>query len=795
MAQAPPAPSSSARRLIGQPRWLNATAAWIPVIACFLGGATEKWAEGIVVLLVGLLLLVDPPLRSLGLWFNLLLLAFVGYAILAFLPADLFGAAPAWRTAVTADFEIPLPGTVSPQPWVTFGCLLSLIAGVAWLYNIAGSEFELREVRFQLRLFALGIVVLAALCLLLYAAGSSLPFWHNQRNFGPFPNRNQTGNLFGITAILILACMEEDFRKRKWIRGVIWSLGLATVIAAVILNFSRAGLAIVAGGSILWLAALLLRKPSPARIALALSVMLALLTALLVFGGKTLDRFQLRGDAAAGISGDFRLLIFRDALQLTSTAPWTGIGLGNFEYVFAVFRDASQANSRALHPESDWFWLAAEMGWPAVGLVLLGLLVLARLVLPLREGTNQRLRLATLLGAALFALHGLVDVSGHRVGTVYAAIFLFGLSLHRPLRTGRSRVVPILFRVVGLLLIPLGLSWIVAERGDKAWPGRLGAEHERQKAVVANRGRNFQAGLDHVATALQWTPLDWQLYFVRANAQLGLGRPAEALQDFRRARFLEPNSPTVPLEEGRIWMNAVPTLAVTAWREALHRAGPEGPRLFSYMLSIAPVKTDPGMRRALGGLARLQPGLMLEYLGWLDDADFNSVLQQFLERHPDLEKLSRDEQKRLFDVWARRGEMADLVRLVERRPGLLEQAWPAVAEWHAAQGDLRAAVELARRFVPAPVLPEPAPGALTDLQRAAYRDATAYGAGYALYREQLRGGQVDDALVTLRRFTANADVPAYFHYLEATAWTAQQNWERSWAAWQKYLSATSGARR
>ncbi|MEJ7703291.1 MAG: hypothetical protein WKF47_06375 [Geodermatophilaceae bacterium] len=29
----------------------------LPVLACFLGGATEKWAEGIVVALLGLLLL------------------------------------------------------------------------------------------------------------------------------------------------------------------------------------------------------------------------------------------------------------------------------------------------------------------------------------------------------------------------------------------------------------------------------------------------------------------------------------------------------------------------------------------------------------------------------------------------------------------------------------------------------------------------------------------------------------------------------------------------------------------
>ncbi len=43
-------------------RWANnAALALLPVLACFLGGATEKWAEGIVIALLGLFLLVRPP--------------------------------------------------------------------------------------------------------------------------------------------------------------------------------------------------------------------------------------------------------------------------------------------------------------------------------------------------------------------------------------------------------------------------------------------------------------------------------------------------------------------------------------------------------------------------------------------------------------------------------------------------------------------------------------------------------------------------------------------------------------
>jgi hypothetical protein len=80
-------------------------------------------------------------------------------------------------------------------------------------------------VRFQLRLFTSGIVLLAAICIALYLARTTLAFWHNDQNFGPFPNRNQTGALFALAAIVILACAQDDLRKRRK-RWIVWILAL-----------------------------------------------------------------------------------------------------------------------------------------------------------------------------------------------------------------------------------------------------------------------------------------------------------------------------------------------------------------------------------------------------------------------------------------------------------------------------------------------------------------------------------------------------------------------------------------
>src|SRR5207253_7596907 len=198
------------RGSISAAQWMsNAAIALLPVLACFLGGGSQKWAEGIIAALLGLYLFVRPPRASLGPATNCIFVALICLAAIAFLPAGWFFM-PAWRSALINDFTISLPITITPQPWMTVGCLISLIAGMSWLYLVCTQEIGLRSVRFQLRLFVTGIVALAGISIALYLAHAAFPFWINQRGFGRLPNRNHTTDLFGITAIVLLPCGQDD---------------------------------------------------------------------------------------------------------------------------------------------------------------------------------------------------------------------------------------------------------------------------------------------------------------------------------------------------------------------------------------------------------------------------------------------------------------------------------------------------------------------------------------------------------------------------------------------------------
>ena len=770
-------------------RWIaNATVALLPVLACFLGGATQKWEEGLVITLLGAYLLIRPPRFSLGGVTNLVLLTLFILGAVGFLPARWFFQ-PEWRAALVNDFGIQLPSTLTPQPWITLTYLVSFVAGLSWLYIVSTQDLELHEVRFQLRLFAGGIALLAAICIALYLARTTLPFWHNEQNFGPFPNRNQTEGLFGLTAIVILACTQDDLRKRRR-RWIVWILALVLIGAAIILNFSRSGIVILVAGSAFWLGALVFRQRSPWRLALGISLLLLLLllTVPLLFGGETFERFHLRDFITAGASTNFRWRIFHNTFRLIRNSPWCGIGFGNFESIFAIFRDASLGDPRALHPESDWLWLWTELGWPAVLLTIVGIAMFVSRVFPLRVGTNQGYRLATLIAALLFVIHGLVDVSGHQVGTAFAAIFLLGLSLYRPFSLKRSQWMSILFRFVGLVLLAAGLSLVVAASSAKLLPGSVGVSSAKQLSMLADRNGNYNETIALTTRALGWAPLDWQLYLTRAIAEVELNQATNAVDDFRRARFLEPIAYEVPLSEGNAWLRYRPVLAVAAWREALRRAGPLRPEVYSSMLSDASLR-NPEVSPFLEAIGLSEHDLALPYLDRLSDVSFNRAVAQLLRNDPNLQSFSETEKLALFAFWSERGDPEEISQAVEHHPEWLGYAWLGMAKYKANKNDFRAAYELTQRYGEPVALPRVANLSLQDLEERFAGAPNNYGMGYELYRAQIQAGRLDDALLTARHCSERPNSPAYFHFLEAQCWADKQNWERAWNAWQAFHAA------
>lgn len=800
--------------------------ALLPLGGVALGGGTARWSQGIVLLALGAILVVMPPRASLGRWLNVTLAALVALALTAFLPARWF-ASPAWRGALTLDFGLALPATLSPQPWLSVEGVALLLAGLSWFYLMASMRWTAVERVRAGAVFAAGVVALAGVFVTFYKLDVTVPFWLNARHFGPFPNRNQTADFLSVGALPVLATAFRSWRAGWRWTAAGWLAGWLVVAVAVFNNFSRAGVGILFGGTAVYLVAEAVRaarrrrpplrevKPGDPlpdrlvaiarwrRIALAASLLLMLASGFFLFGGDTLGRFRF--DSAAGaesvVTDDFRARIRHDAFTMVNASPWCGVGLGNFSPVMATYRRLSAGPVWLVHPESDWLWMAGEMGWGSVALVLAACVLLARRAWPFARGSDRALRTASALAVTLFALHGLVDVSAHRLGTVLCALFLVGLAMpgrgddRENIPPSWERWMAGAFRGLGVAFVGVGALWLLESGGWLTAPGLESATRLKSQANLRGHVGDFARADADASRALAWTPLDWELRFDRAAVRVCLrDDPSRALDDFRRARYLEPFFGDHCLDEARLWAASdEPALAVNAVLEACRRQPARASFYLGGMRDVA-AEGEAAFRERLWHALRHDPALELAFMQSIDWDALRPVMAEFMAANPDLQGLDDPGRRALFRLWAERGDPATLSAAMLAHPAWQPLGWRWWAQACAASDELEGACRVATRFAARPVVPPPPQGrarSLAELQSETALVPKDPVAGLALYRAQLAAGNPPGALGALHRLTIQPGCPAYFFYLEASLAGEAGQWQVGWAAWRQFIDKTA----
>ena len=776
----------------------------LAILPAFLGGATARWSEGIVLLLFGIVLFVRPPRVSLGRPLEFTSLAFFVCALAAFLPANWF-AIPQWRTVVTGDLGIPLAGSITPQPWLTLEAMLLLAAGLAWFYYTAAESLGSGHAtpgnpkrhrnrpstkaigaaanREHFKTFCFGIALFAGACVFFRLTGIAWPFRNANYQFGPFPNRNQSGDVLAISLTLMLARVHDDFRhgNKIWIA---WACAAVLVMMGLVLSFSRAAVILSFGAVIVWIICLASVRNSGIRLAVGAAMVLILWSAFLFGGGDTLNRFlpAKLGGSEFMVTQDLRWSIQKDALLLGASSPLPGAGLGNFESEFWFFHRAlGTANYHVLHPESDWVWLRVEMGWLAVVLVVIGMALIIARIVPLGKDPSWRLRAAAASGGLIFALHGAVDVSAHRLGTAFPALFLCSLALvpGKGVTLASSRL-KLVFRAAGVVFVLVGAAWFIGDWFQLPLPGRVAVEIAKKQVFRLEGERGCERAIAAATSALRWAPLDWELYYARAVASaVGNSDFKSAIADFRRARYLNPISPSVPYNEGAVWLVRRPALALPAWLSALKRAGESRAELFEGMLASA--SANPLVRGGLKERAHGDTELTLVLLGKLGPEEFRTELAGLLHDDPELFAFSALQKQTLFRLWAGHADTTGFLEKITVREEWLRQGWPYAADCLAARQEYQRAYEMARKFMPPPVLPQiKTAEPISKLQRDLFLNPTDFVKAYALYDLQMRLGNPEQALQTLQKSTARKECPAYFFALKSTLHADQKKWKEAW---------------
>ena len=694
----------------------------VALSAAYLGAA-EGWSQSAPMTGIGLLLIVAPfkalPGRTilLGL-FGLLLCAMLG-----FLPGIWFGSSE-WY----ARLHHAIPGlspTLSLQPRQTFFSLGVLFAVI--FYGIWLIQWRPENPVAGLQAVVVGIAILAAIALVSDFARLPIPIWHPSQGFGPFANRNQTGTLMGLGAIIALGLSGSGLRRSHWTSGA-WIAALALCLSANLLSNSRASLLFLLAATMVWFVYRL--GVTVKAFAVGGGVILLISALALLLGEQVVRRLREFLLDGVGLRGD----IYQDTVRQIAAAPYSGIGLGNFAAIFPSFRDSSLNSMRVIHPESDWLWLASEAG---IGAILFAIVIVASLVARPAQSADppeKDVLFAGFIGVLAFLGHTLIDVPAHRLGTILPALFVLALCTKSELLSYRARWIPWLSRVAGIALIGLALF---LNRATSI------ADAPRQELAQ----RNWRAARAKIDEALTFTPLDWSLYLMRGSTDIRVGRWIEALGDFRAARVLEPKLAVVPFDEGCAWLDANSTLAIAAWKEALKR-GSDDRNLYLQMLdkSVPFPEVHQAMLRLSDDYLNFAFAALLS--GYSDQATLDFIAS----KHSELTA----EQQVIFN------------RAMSRRS--------------AEERDYRQAYDLGAKTLQKVAFPPRGHLSENEYRIAFLRDPTDFDAAYNLCLILRSEDRKSEALQTLESVTRHAGCPDYFYVMKGDLLASMGDWSGAWEA-------------
>lgn len=588
------------------------------VAAIFLVNAPWAGYHGIFLLGMGLLMAIFPPPAALPrIWWILAALGCLA-GLAPYLPAAWFPQ-PAWR----AGFEsLGIPtGELMTIQWrqamETHAILLMIPLGALWL---AGHRVQGGSVRHLALAFVCAIAVYAIVSRFIQAE----PVHHSgsgAERFGILPNRNHSAFLLSMGVVAGLGCIVQAMREHRWL-----SLAVALVAtlicawAAAVWSISRAGILLAAIGAALWL-------PLMGWTYLGRNGRWAVLLLVLAFAGafaltetavkdriaKTIttplvveedgDGRQEKALKEVLLEKDFRVPTALDTLDMIRDHPWTGVGAGQFRYIFPQYRvrSAVHNDSQHFHPESDWLWLAAEFGIvPSVLLLLAVALAFFFAARGVMKGRDRALRAACLAAAALLPVHAWIDVPGHRIALALAAAWLFALALHparsedgehsfdspgRGLAWRRLWALPVLFIAGWMIWLQGGgnggARTTAAEQAEKEVAKWMEIDKEA-RAKASEEGKFFDPpeeedplvkALVVLERAISTVPLDRSLRRQQGIIALYFDNRYDLVRSaFATERGLDPSWVGCAVEQSQIWACALPEESEILWNLAMERA-------------------------------------------------------------------------------------------------------------------------------------------------------------------------------------------------------------------------------
>ncbi len=783
----------------------------VAVIVIF-GAARDPWARGLALLLMGAVLIVAPPRVKLHSVPTLCLLALALLPGLALLPARFFGGMEEWRTLLATEWGMEMPPSLTCDVGTTLESWLVMMIGVVWFWACLAQNFSDAGRRIVLRILSFTGLLLAALTWADHSGWLDITWWprgdghlmkvEGASGFGPFANQNHTSSFFAWSCVLAAASALDAFRRRSrsWIFFI---AGIFLLAGCILANSSRAGLLLLILGMSLWLGTSAMKRGFLRKLVVGLALAGTVISVVMVSGGMLADRLSDKPLSTA-ISSDLRAWLAGQTLRAASYAPWTGRGLGVFEYAFPHTSSDPFPDSRTIHPESDVLWLLFEGGLLPVIPCLILLVWLFRTTGPWFSSgrkkrshdsrSGRRVRRAFGIAAGVAVVHSIFDVPLHNLGYfVMFALVTAQAVRGRYLAERISPVVALAFRTAGCLIMLWGLLWLALVAGwtEKATASAAPLFHDRALRTSA-AGQRAEA-MRLVNRAIELTPLEYRWYFLRAQFHLLMQHGnAPALHDFGLTRALEPHFGPICFDEGRVWLSYDPKMALIPWQEVMRRY-PLGfdnavPLYQTILLESAPF---PELHRDLWKMAD-RPSLKLIFLSmqFITGDRWQGYADEFLTEYPGLAELNKSQSQFFLHLWHQKGDRPRLVAFLEKFPSLQEFGWKALAYDRAQSGKFEEAFKLASRYLPAPARSALLTAAdIPRLERLFVLNPVDPLPGVELYYAQRAAGDLKSARRTLEKVMSLPKSPEFLARELASVLAESGDARGAWEMIQKSVEA------
>lgn len=773
----------------------------LAVVVCLgllSGAGRETWSLGVLTCLVGMAVVIAPPVYRLPKVVLVCLGLIALVPLLGQLPVSWFGEPSAWRERLAESWRLFLPSTLSPDPHASLESWLVMVTAVFWLWICLGQRASEQGRRWCIYVLAIGGAFVAILSWIDYSV-VAVPWWPRMTvqgldSFGPFTNRNHTSSLNAITAILCAASAYDAYRRRSSLAWFFAALFWCP-FAAILVNTSRGGLVLLVLGLFAWVTTAAMKKGVVRKLAVGAALLLVVISIASVSSGRLGSRIRnlMMEEKVSPLTSSLRFDLARETLSLASERPWLGQGFDTFIPVFPIVTSLSFPAQRVLHPESDVLLLLFEGGLlilvPCV--VLLGWIGVSSGSLSghasadeMNDRPGRRLRQAALIGACMALIHSIFDVPNHVLGYGMHTALLLGLAIRpRSLKRPAGRAGSMAFRLTGPVFIGLGVLWLGVSFAQWLPSLPVSVPVLRQQIRAESSQGRYRDALQLVNRAISISPLDYRLYYIRAQLLLKLRQnPELALLDFGRSRALEPHYAAICYEEGQYWLGYVPELAIIPWRECLRRHTDGSPgQQGAYGQMIYKTLPYPELRPPLWSLAETPEMQLIFLVNTAKGREWEEYLGKFMEAHPKLELLEPKELRTLLKAWHDRGDRTALVRLLEKNHSLQPYGWRTMAEELARAGKYQEAFYLANKFLKKQQRPSRLETSNTArLERAFVFNPTDVRPGIELYLAYRAEGNLKAAKSTAEKVVALPAAPPYMKLELASLYAEMSDFRRAW---------------